>query len=339
MSVCAKIDKAVAECVVPLHSDVVVAVSGGADSVCLLLSLVNLQLAGRYSFTIHVVTVNHNIRSPAESGGDASFVESLSNNLRVRGANITFVERVLEPGEVALLSQSRKCGIEDAARVLRYGELVASACEYGVHYILVAHNLNDNIETIIMRFLQGGQSKGIDGERKLHPDDGGAVAVLRPLLNITRAEIEQYLAFYHQDFRTDMTNFDEHYMRNKIRGSLVPLLRTAFPGYENALLMGNKICSMDADYFDGECAKVLPLSKTKECVQYNRQSFEALHVAISSRVVFGAISAVGSHSRVPRKVVLKIIDDMKSGLKKGRVVVADIEIGFDSGVFYCKLCR
>ena len=154
-----KVSRGLAECGVNLFADksapVGVAVSGGADSVSLLVSLVHIcKNPGK----IIAVTVNHNLRSEEESGGDAVFVEKLCSSLGVKC-------RRFDVPRGKILSEAKKngSGVEDAARKIRYSCFEKFIQETGSSFLCLAHNRNDRIETVVMRFMQGAGTSSLAG--------------------------------------------------------------------------------------------------------------------------------------------------------------------------------
>ena len=291
------------------------AVSGGADSVSLLLCL--SSLCRKYGRTLYVITVNHRIRSEAESGGDARFVEDLCEKLKNTGTDINFYAHVLEKGEVDSVSQKRKCGTEEAARFLRYGAFEQFREKFNLDYIFLAHNENDNLETILMRFLQGSLSSGIREKRDFY---------VRPLINITRNEIECYLNEKKQDWRTDKTNFDESYLRNRIRGSLVPLLNEKFPGWNRAVFSRAEKDFLDEDYFKNEIKKISPVQENDFLISYERQILQKLHKAVLYRLIFSSFSELKVQGRIPYRSVMDFINRLQNGenynLPMGAVILS-----------------
>lgn len=224
---------------------ILVAVSGGADSVALLVML--RRLSARYGYGLHAVTVNHRIRSEAESGGDAAFVQDLCASLEPP-VPCTLV--ALAPGEVSLLAAKRGRGIEEAARHLRYravervADALASPVGQGAEtpvIIMTAHNRNDRNETMLMRFLQGASGRSLSG---IAPARGRFV---RPLLDCTHADLRAYLESAGIGWREDATNADSRYLRNRIRQCLVPVLDREFSGWETGMRSGADKALLDED--------------------------------------------------------------------------------------------
>ncbi|HEX6097809.1 MAG TPA: tRNA lysidine(34) synthetase TilS [Thermoanaerobaculia bacterium] len=175
-----------------------VAVSGGTDSTALLLALADLREDG---FTVAAAHVNHHLRG-AESDGDEAFVRELCGRL---GVELAVFDGTLDPDLV------RARGIEAAAREVRYARLR----QVGARYVATAHQKNDQAETVLMRLLTGS---GIAGLRGIHPvrDDG----FVRPLLDVTRAEIEDFLRERGVVPRFDRSNDDPRFLRNRVRAFL-----------------------------------------------------------------------------------------------------------------------
>ena len=318
-----------------------VAVSGGADSVSLLSALA--EIAGkpksRAAFPkIAVVTVDHSIRPESESAGDAAFVQKLCESLGIE-CHLKKIER----GAVARVALERSKGLEDAARFLRYQKFEEFAAESGAEFICLAHNQNDFLETILMRFLQGsssGAAGGIAAKRGVY---------LRPLLDVSRAEIEAYLREKKIEWRTDATNGDNSYLRNKIRNSLVPFLDENFCGWKKALLAGaekaaledqaldaaldEKIAGSSPAMTESESAQVdnflaiMPRSgrmtenegmtargrmtareSGAACgqVEFSRSLFEGLSAALRQRLLYRALDSFGLDARVPYSFVREI---------------------------------
>lgn len=183
---------------------VVAGVSGGADSVCLLLAL--CEYRKRASFTLSAVHVEHGIRG-RESLEDAAFVEGLCKALSV--------PLTIHHIDVPKLARKRGTSLEETAREERYR--IFAQQTYPVR-IAVAHNRGDQAETVLWNLVRGS---GLDGLCGMHPVRG---SIIRPLLFTTREEIEGILREAGYSWRIDATNFETEYTRNKIRLSVLPLL-------------------------------------------------------------------------------------------------------------------
>ena len=183
----------------------VLGVSGGADSVCLLFLL--LEYRKRVPFEMTVVHVNHGIRGDA-AAEDAAWVDTLC-----REQGLTFK---LECVDVKGYAAREKCSEEDAGRRLRYQAFRKAAEEFGGTKIAVAHNADDRAETMLLHLFRGSGLKGLRGIEPVRED------IVRPILCLERREIEEYLRERQIRWRTDATNEKDGYTRNRIRHHLLP---------------------------------------------------------------------------------------------------------------------
>lgn len=191
----------------PRGARVLCAVSGGADSVCLLHHL--HERAGDLGITVICAHFNHMLRG-AESDRDELFVQELCLQLGV--------EFVSGRGEVAAFATEKGVGVEEAAREMRYAFLTGTALKHACTRIATAHNANDNAETVIMNLARGSGAAGLSG---IPPVRG---IIVRPLLETTRAEIEGYLKQRGLSHVEDSTNAGDDYARNRVRHGVMPLL-------------------------------------------------------------------------------------------------------------------
>lgn len=192
-----------------MGDSIVIGVSGGADSVCLTDVLNSLK--DEYSLDITLVHINHNIRGE-EAQRDEDFViclgEKYGNNVRV------FSYQVEE------MAKNEGHTVEEMGRKLRYKAFYSVAGKKGK--IAVAHNLNDNCETMLMRFFRGTGIKGLGGI------SASRDRIIRPLINTDRSEIEAYCNQKGLEYCTDSTNNIEEYTRNKIRLNIIPMIKKEF---------------------------------------------------------------------------------------------------------------
>ena len=211
---------------------VLLAVSGGADSVALLRSLSAIRNpdAGR----LVVAHFNHRLRG-VESDADETFVRELAGQLGLSCE----VGRAADPPSQGPGVAARSWD-EGTARRERYEFLAATAAKVGARYVATAHTADDQAETILHRILRGTGLSGLAGIPRARPLDSG-VALIRPLLTIRRAELRTYLADLRQPFRDDATNADVKFTRNRLRNDLIPRLERDYnPAVIDALLrLGN----------------------------------------------------------------------------------------------------
>lgn len=209
-----------------------VAVSGGADSVALLRGVVALQ--SELNIAPVAAHLNHNLRGE-QSNEDARWVAMLCSRLDV--------PLIAGSKQVAELAAAESLGLEEAARQVRYEFLERVATENRCPYIATAHTADDQAETVLHHVLRGTGLSGLRGISRSRPI-GGGVTLVRPMLGISRAEIEAYLHEEPQEFRVDEMNTDESLTRSRIRHALLPLLERDYnPQVREALLrLGRQAC-------------------------------------------------------------------------------------------------
>ena len=210
-----------------------VALSGGADSTAWLLSLRELGL------DLIALHCNFHLRGD-ESDRDEQFCRQLCERLGVELLTINFdVEGYRRDAQ-------RPTSVEMACRELRYQWFESVRSHLGLAVIAVAHNSDDNIETLLLNLMRGTGISGLTGMSALSDN-----YILRPMLGCSRKEIEEYLATRHQDFVTDSTNLASDYQRNKIRNELLPLMTALFPNARRGILTTiSALRSSEAIYAD-----------------------------------------------------------------------------------------
>ncbi len=222
--------------------NLLLAVSGGADSIAMLHSVFSCNKNSDYEVT--VITINHNIRAEEETLGDAQFVCEFCKTLSIK---CIVVE--LEKNEVYNLAKERKNGIEEAARFLRYKEFKRNADEINADYILTAHNKNDYYETILMRIFQGAEPDALSGIAEKRD------MFFRPLLEISRMEIETYLNENGLKWREDSSNQEQTFLRNKIRHTLIPALNISFDTWQQGLDKSLEKIKLNSDFVNSTYQK------------------------------------------------------------------------------------
>lgn len=191
---------------------IVVGVSGGADSVCLLNVLVELYPIG---IELYVVHVNHGIRGE-EADRDEEFVRSLSQSLGIPYFRYNY--------DIRKIAREEGLTEEEAGRMARYRSFLDICNRHGCNKIAVAHNKNDNAETVLFHLFRGSGIKGLSGIRPtriVETDTGGEVTLIRPLLFAQRDQIEAYLSQRKISYCIDRTNLEEDYSRNKLRNRIL----------------------------------------------------------------------------------------------------------------------
>ncbi|MDR2404714.1 MAG: tRNA lysidine(34) synthetase TilS [Spirochaetaceae bacterium] len=221
------------------------AVSGGADSTAMLAALAALQ--GRGDWRLRCIHVEHGIRPAPESRGDARAVREFCRSLDIPCRVVS-----IAPGRVAETAKKRGLGIEGAARLFRHAAWNREALRIGAASVLVAHTRDDLLETLLMRILRGSGPRGLAGM----PRRSGLV--LRPLLDLSRADVFRYLARRQIPYRVDSTNADPAYLRNRIRLRLIPLLDECFPHWRRSLMGLAETQALTADFLEAEAVRRIP---------------------------------------------------------------------------------
>ncbi|MBM7615969.1 tRNA lysidine(34) synthetase TilS [Alkaliphilus hydrothermalis] len=227
---------------------VVVAISGGPDSVCLLHGLSQLQ--EEYHLQLYGAHLNHNFRG-IEALKDAQYVTKLCERLNI----MSFVKSI----DVAEYAKNNHRSLEEAGRILRYAFFDEVAEKVGATKIAVAHNQNDQAETVLMRLLRG---TGLQGLTAIHHKRG---KIIRPLLDITRDEIEGYCITHQLQPRIDLTNLEPIYHRNKIRLELIPMLEKEYnPNLIEALSRMAETLKADHDFIQQQAQDIYGLLAQRE---------------------------------------------------------------------------
>ncbi len=225
-----------------------VAVSGGPDSVCLLHILVRLR--EKLKVELHVAHLDHKLRG-AESDADAQYVAQLAYQLGIPAT--------VEARNVKDYQARRRTSLEEAAREVRYTFLAEVAKSLGTECVAVGHTRDDNIETILMHLIRGTGTRGLRG---LQPSSQwqspeNSLTIIRPLLQLSRQETADYCHRYELEPRIDASNLSLPPLRNRIRHQLLPLLRSYNPGIAEALLRTARIAGDDLAFLDKEGSRLL----------------------------------------------------------------------------------
>jgi tRNA(Ile)-lysidine synthase len=220
---------------------VLVAISGGPDSVALLYGLLALQ--PEFDLKLYVAHLNHKLRG-AESDEDEKFVKELARHLKLK----FFSKRI----DVKKEAKKRKLSIEETAREIRYDYLEKLADQIKADKIATGHQADDQAETFLMRLLRGAGGTGLSGI----PVKRGKI--IRPLIQIKREEIEEFLKAYKITHRLDSSNELPDYFRNKIRLSLLPEIKRKFnPKIVNVLNRTAEILSCQQEYIEKTCEQII----------------------------------------------------------------------------------
>jgi tRNA(Ile)-lysidine synthase len=268
---------------------VVIGVSGGADSLCLLLLLNSLKKD--LNLTLYIAHLDHLLRK--ESGRDAQFVKKLGQKL---GIPVIL-------GRIDVKGLLRKTSLEESARNVRLKFLAGAANKLRAGKIALAHNFDDQAETVLMRILRGTGLSGLSGiplRRKM-----GKIEIIRPLLNLKRKDIESFLKKRKISFCVDKSNTDEIYFRNKIRHKLLPLLEKDYNSNIREVLFNlAQNAGSDYEYLKVSAARFLKNNNSN--LELNK--LKALHPSIMRLKLRNAIACIQGDTR---RITFKHIQELE----------------------------
>lgn len=287
----------------PSGATLLVAVSGGPDSLCLLHAAWRLQghlnLGG-----VCAAHVDHGLRGD-DSAGDAEFVAAFCAT-----RSIPYLSCRLD---IAAEAAKHHISIQDAARQARYAFLEDAADTSGANVIATAHTRDDQAETVLLNILRGTGIAGLAGipEKRSR--------IIRPLLDVSRLEIERYCQEHSLTPRLDASNTDpDHYLRNRVRLELLPLLdRTYHPGVRESLLRLSRLAAQDSDYLEDVARGEFERMRTRRddnTIRLERATLRALPRAIASRVIRLAFAVIRgtdeglSESHIDKALALALED-------------------------------
>ena len=273
----------------------VVGVSGGPDSLCLLHVL--RELRGEYDVRLHVAHLDHQIRDQ-ESAADAAFVARVAEEW---GIPATVAAR-----DVPAYACERRLAIEEAARQARYAFLAGVAQETGARKVAVAHNAGDQVESVLMHFLRGAGLAGLRGMGPVSPWPSQPITsppldliLLRPLLEVPRAEIEAYCRQHRLQPRFDRSNLDTTYYRNRLRHELIPLLETYNPGVREVVRRTARVIADDHEYLR----------------EQGRRAWEGVVTEADGAFVFALEPWRQLHPSLQRQLLREAIRRLRRGLR------------------------
>jgi len=282
----------------------VVAVSGGPDSVCLLHILVKLQR--ELGIKLHVAHLNHQLRG-ADSEVDARYVAELAHRLDVPAT--------IEARDVKAYHAHHHASLEEAAREVRYTFLAQVAGSAGAERVVVGHTLDDHIETILMHLIRGSGTRGLNGLQplsRLQPS-GASLSVIRPLLPLSREETADYCRQHRLEPRLDASNLSLSSFRNRIRHQLLPQLQTYNPQVAEALLRTARLAADDLAFIGKEAARFWGevARKQGDTVILDKRSFADLPSALKRHLLRTSIEELlGNLKDIEARHIEEILDAM-----------------------------
>ncbi|APG27445.1 tRNA lysidine(34) synthetase TilS [Syntrophotalea acetylenivorans] len=283
----------------PKEVGVLIALSGGGDSVALLHLL--LQLAPFFSLRIQAAHLDHGIR--AESGRDVDFVQQLCSEWQVP----LTVERL----DLPKLARERGQGLEEAGHELRREFLQRTADALGCDYIALGHHRGDQAETLLMRLVRGSGLTGLAAMRPLND------RLIRPLLTFSRKQVEDYLEAIGQAYLQDASNEDLYYTRNRIRHRVLPELTELNPRLGENLVALTQRISSEEDFWQQEVKETLGAVRTMDDrgLWLNRPALLDLHPALRARVLRQALQEVRGDLRGIGAIHVEAMEKLLEGTK------------------------
>lgn len=288
---------------------VVVAVSGGPDSMCLLDVLYRLK--DELDIKIEVAHVNHGIRK--ESDDEKIYVESYCD---YRGIPFHYLKV-----DVPTLSKEKKISEETCGREIRYAFFEKIRRETNSNYIAVAHNLNDNVETVLLNEIRGCGLKGLTGM------DFKFNYIIRPLLTIEKKDILVYNNELGLNPCIDKTNEEEIYLRNKIRLSLIPYLQELNPNFITNISRMRLILKEDNDFivdYVDNIMKDIILEENNDKIVFNFSNIMIQHDSIKKRIIRNIIEKkISNLDGIESIHVLDIIKLLKNNIKGKKYIIGN----------------
>jgi tRNA(Ile)-lysidine synthase len=264
------------KCQIDFNTPVILGISGGVDSACL------LNLFSKIELPLIIAHYHHGLRKSADD--DAKFVELLAKNYQIPFE--------IGSGKVKEIAEIRGLTIEEAARNCRYQFLFEIADKYSAQAVAVAHNADDQVESVIMHLLRGSGLSGLKGmDYKMindlfHP----SIPIIRPLINVWRSEIESYVIQNKLDFCEDPTNLDKKYNRNKIRHEIIPFLDQAYPGLKNRIWNMADVVRYDDQILDEKVNElflnICDISNSNSnLIGFETDKFLDTHISLQRRLI------------------------------------------------------
>jgi tRNA(Ile)-lysidine synthase len=284
---------------------IAVAYSGGPDSTALLAALSALSFCRPIA-----LYVDHGIRERRELEEELALVRRTSAAL---GADLLVAR--LRPGAVLERAKSENEGVEAAARRFRYAAFRSAMTRSGAHAVLLAHTMDDQIETVLMRLLGGSGAGGLIGI----PEASGPF--LRPFLGIRKADLLSYLEGRGIAFSRDSTNSSEEYLRNRIRLGLLPILDSSFPGWRKGLARASFKAAMDEEALSAAAEALAFVASKDEPGLFSAPSgpFLTAPRAVASRSIVRAAGELLGKARFSSRMAAAALDALGRGGAAGYV--------------------
>ncbi len=307
-------------CLFGKDSKIIVALSGGADSMVLLHFLYNAYTDGHIS-AIHAFHLNHSLRKEADD--EEMFVKDYCHK-----RNIPVTTR---KAEISLYAKNNHISEETAGRVVRYESLRSLKETLGYDLIATAHHADDNAETVIMRLIRGTAIKGMGGISPKNED------VIRPCLFLTKDEIYDIAESEKIPFVTDMSNFENIYFRNRVRNNIIPLLTEENPSFSKGLLRTTEIMR-DAWEYINDVTDSIAVYKSDDEVYCNYCDIKNTGEFILSNLVLKMCDMLTDADNIGYLQIRKLTAlIMKSGTERWEYHLTGIKFSFGDGRLSARL--
>ncbi|MCL4491868.1 MAG: tRNA lysidine(34) synthetase TilS [Nitrospirae bacterium] len=297
---------------------VLVGLSGGPDSVCLLKMLNELKT--EYGIELFAAYIDHGLR-PAETPVEIDFCKRLCAPL---GISLS-----IEAIDVKSLVRERGLNKQEAARELRYGTLDALSSGINANKIALGHNADDQAETVLMRLVRGAGLSGISGIPPVRRLASGR-HIIRPLIEVERPEIEGFLCGNGTTSLTDSSNLQDHYLRNRIRHTIMPAVKSLNKNAVKAIARASDIFRDDERYFELLTTKTLMRMisrKTDSSVELFLAPMETMEKVILRRLLRRALDETKSLRGISFVHIEDIVNLVRSGRSGSRLhVPKDIRV-------------
>ena len=304
---------------------IVIGVSGGPDSIALLNVLLETKKEKIIDFDIVVCHVNHMIREEAILDEEYVYEFCKKNNIEC------FIKRV----DIQKISTKEKIGTEEAGRIARYEFFNEILEKTASNKIATAHTANDNAETVLMNIIRGSGTTGLKGIEVKRDN------LIRPLINCSREEVEEYCKENNLEPRIDKTNFQNIYTRNKVRNLLIPYIKENFnPNIIEGINRLSDLSKQENEYLEKETKKAYEnalIESKKDEIILDLKIFNLQETVIKSRVVLYTINILfGTRSGIEKKHIEDIIKLCSNNIgnkflipnKKVKILVKDRKIFF-----------
>lgn len=286
---------------------IVLGLSGGPDSVCLL-HILN-RLKDDLDIEVYAAHLNHQIRG-IEAQKDALYISKLCEEM-----GVTFF---LKSVNVPKYCKENGLSLEEGARKLRYEMFYEIKQKTKSNKIAIGHNLNDQAETVLMRMMRGTGLQGLKGIDYIRDE-----VIIRPILDIERSDIEAYCELYNLNPRIDQTNLQSIYTRNKIRLELLPYMKDNFnPNIIQSIVRMSNSLRIDNDYIEQESSvKFKEVSNLQDnTVEINLKNYINLHCAIKVRVLRNAVKHILGDIKLLDQKHIEDILDLEDSSKIGKMI-------------------